>query len=103
MLRRCFSFRFKLKLMKTLNTGLIIWKIPLLEFRIHGDCSAEFVEAQLDWDVFTTQLECIYHLQGEERHNTVLVRNKLVTSSKDGSKGMVQSHCIMNYSTHTHG
>ena len=34
-------------------------KLLLLEFRIHGDGSAEFVEAQLDWDVFTTQFECI--------------------------------------------
>jgi hypothetical protein len=41
-------------------------KLPLLEFRIHVDGSAEFVEAQLDWDVFTTQLECICHLQARK-------------------------------------
>ncbi len=64
-------------------------KLPLLEFRIHGDGGAEFVEAQLDWDVFTTQLECIYHLQDEERRNTVLMRNNLVKYRKDGSRGMV--------------
>ncbi len=64
-------------------------KLPLLEFRIQGDGSAEFVEAQLDWDVFTTQLECIYHFQGEERSNTVLTRNSLVKCRKDGSRGMV--------------
>jgi hypothetical protein len=62
-------------------------KLPLLEFRIHGDGSAEFVEAQLDWDVFTTQLECIYHLQGEERRDTVLMRNNLVKCRKVGSRG----------------
>jgi hypothetical protein len=46
-----------------------------LQFRSHGDGSAEFVEAQLDWDVFTTQLECIYLLQGEQRRDTVLMRS----------------------------
>ena len=58
-------------------------KLLLLEFRIHGDGSAVFVEAQLDWDVFTTQLECIYHLQGEERRDTVFMRNNLVKCRKD--------------------
>jgi hypothetical protein len=48
-------------------------KLRLLEFRIHGDGSAELVEAQLDWDVFSMQLECIYHLQGEERRNPFLI------------------------------
>jgi hypothetical protein len=62
-------------------------KLPLLEFRIHGDGSAEFVEAELDWDVFTTQLECIYHLQWQERRDTVLMRNNLVKCRKVGSRG----------------
>jgi hypothetical protein len=31
-------------------------KLPLRQFRIHGDDSAKFVEVQLDWNVFTTQL-----------------------------------------------
>ena len=52
-------------------------KLPLLQFRTHGDGSADFFESQLDWNVFTTQLECIYHLQGKERCN-VLMRNNLV-------------------------
>jgi hypothetical protein len=47
-------------------------KLPLLEFRIHGDGSAEFVEAQLDCNVFTTQLGCIYHLQGKESSNVIM-------------------------------
>jgi hypothetical protein len=66
-------------------------KLPLLEFRIHGDGSAEFVEAQLDrdYDVFASQLDCIYHLQGEERRSTVLMRNNLVKYRKDGPRGMV--------------
>ncbi len=68
-----------------LNKGLIQhMKLRLLHFRIHGDGSAEYVEVQLDWNVFTTQLECIYHLQGEERRN-VLMRNNLVKYRKDGS------------------
>jgi hypothetical protein len=57
------------------------------EFRIHGDGSDEFVEAQLDWDVFTTQMEFIYPLQGEERRDTVLMRNNLVNCRKVGSRG----------------
>ncbi len=64
-------------------------KLPLLKIRIHGDGSAEFVKAHLDWDVFTTQFECIYHLQGEERRNAVLMRNDHVKCRKDGSRGMV--------------
>ncbi len=48
-------------------------KLPLLEFRIHGDGSAEFVEVQLDWnDVFITQLGCIYLLQGKESSNVIM-------------------------------
>ncbi len=70
------------------NSLLQHMKLPLLEFKIHADCSAEFVEAQLDWNVFTTQLECIYHFQGKERHN-VLMRNNLVKCRKVGSRGMV--------------
>jgi hypothetical protein len=69
-------------------------KFPLHEFRIHGDGSAEFFEAQLDWNVFTTQLECVYHLQGKERRN-VLTRNNLVKCRKVGSRGMVRSRSTM--------
>jgi hypothetical protein len=79
-------------------------KRRLLEFRIHGDGSAEFVEAQLDWDLFSTQLECIYHLQGEERRNPFLMRNNLVKYRKIPQRWAKRNGMItLNYSAHTHG
>ena len=81
-------------------------KLPLLEFRMHGDGSAEFVEAQLDWDVFTTQFELGTYLpltrRGKARYCPYGKQPGQMPQS--WVQRMVWSRgVIMNYAAHTHG
>ena len=71
-------------------------KLLLLEFRIHGDGSAEFVEAQLDWDVYG----CIHSIHAVGMYLPLTSRGKAQYCPYEKQPGQMPQRCLEEWYDH---
>ena len=71
-------------------------KLLLLEFRIHGDGSAEFVEAQLDWDVYG----CIHSIHAVGMYLPLTSRGKAQYCPYEKQPDQMPQRCLEEWYDH---